>query len=49
MLSKRLCQVERYLTGLRQQVAGEEDTLTTIGSEEQVQLELSAVKFPNVY
>ncbi|MBD2744995.1 hypothetical protein [Coleofasciculus sp. FACHB-1120] len=46
MLSKHLCQVERYLTRLRQQVAEKEDTLTAIALEEQVQLELSAVEFP---
>jgi hypothetical protein len=38
MPSERLCQVERNLTRLRQQLAGKEDTLTTIAPEERVRI-----------
>ena len=39
MSSDRLRQVERNLTRLRQQLAGKEDTLTTIAPEEQVRIQ----------
>ncbi len=38
MSSERLRQVERSLTRLRQQLAGKEDTLTTIAPEERVRI-----------
>jgi hypothetical protein len=38
MSSERLRQVERNLTRLRQQLAGKEDTLTTIAPEERVRI-----------
>jgi len=40
MSSDRLRQVERNLTRLRQQLAGKEDTLTTIAPEERVRIKL---------
>lgn len=39
MSSDRLRQVERNLTRLRQQLAGKEDTLTTIAPEERVRIQ----------
>jgi hypothetical protein len=38
MSSDRLCQVEKNLSRLRQQLAGKEDTLTTIAPEEKVRI-----------
>jgi len=40
MSSDRLRQVERNLTRLRQQLAGKEDTLTTIAPEERVRIKI---------
>ena len=40
MSSDRLHQVERNLTRLRQQLAGKEDTLTTIAPEERVRIKI---------
>lgn len=40
MSSDRLRQVEKNLTRLRQQLAGKEDTLTTIAPEERVRIKL---------
>jgi hypothetical protein len=40
MSSERLRQVERNLTRLRQQLAGKEDTLTTIAPEERVRIRI---------
>lgn len=40
MSSERLRQVERNLTRLRQQLAGKEDTLTTIAPEERVRIKI---------